>query len=44
MSKTKLLLDVASNLKSLADSVQAVAEAMTADEPAQLEKSVSSAM
>lgn len=38
MSKIKLLLDVVSNLKSLADSVQAMAEAMTADEPAQPEK------
>jgi hypothetical protein len=33
MSKTKLLLDVAANLKNLADSVWAVAQAMTDGEP-----------
>jgi len=44
MSKTKLLLDVVWDLRSFADSVQAMAEATAADEPAQPEKSVSSAM
>lgn len=34
MSKIKLLLDVVGNLRSLADSVQAVAEAMADNEPA----------
>lgn len=34
MSKIKLLLDVVGNLRSLADSVQAVAEAMAGNEPA----------
>lgn len=33
MSKVKLLLDVVSDLRSLADSVQAVAEAMAGNEP-----------
>ena len=33
MSKTKLLLDVAANLSSLADSIWAVAEAMAGNEP-----------
>lgn len=33
MSKIKLLLDVVSDLRSLADSLQAVAGAMTQDEP-----------
>lgn len=32
MSKTKLLLDVVNDLRSLADSVQAVADAMTQNE------------
>lgn len=32
MSKTKMLLDVVSNLRSLADSVQAVADAMLQNE------------
>lgn len=32
MSKTKLLLDVANDLRSLADSIQAVADAMTQNE------------
>lgn len=35
MSKTKLLHDVVSNLRSLADSVQAVADAMAGSEPAE---------
>lgn len=35
LNKTKLLLDVVSNLRSLADSVQAVAEAMAGNEPAE---------
>jgi len=34
LSKIKLLHDVVSNLRSLADSVQAVADAMAANEPA----------
>lgn len=38
MSKIKLLLDVVSDLHSLADSLQAVAEAMTQDEPEQPKK------
>lgn len=38
MSKIKLLLDVVSDLHSLADSLQAVAEAMTQDEPEQSKK------
>ncbi len=33
MSKIKLLLDVVSDLRSLADSLQAVADAMTQSEP-----------
>lgn len=33
MSKVKLLLDVVSDLRSLADSLQAVADAMTQSEP-----------
>ena len=33
LSKTKLLLDVAANLSSLADSIWAVAEAMAGNEP-----------
>ncbi|MDO4306942.1 MAG: rRNA biogenesis protein rrp5 [Eubacteriales bacterium] len=36
MSKIKLLLDVVSDLRSLADSLQAVADAMTQDEPAEV--------
>lgn len=35
MSKIKLLLDVVSDLRSLADSLQAVADAMTQDELAE---------
>lgn len=35
MRKTKLLLDVADGLRSLADSVRAVAEAMAGNEPAE---------
>ncbi len=35
MSKIKLLLDVVSDLRSLADSVQAVTEAMAGNEPAE---------
>lgn len=38
MSRIKLFLDVVSDLRSLADSLQAVAEAMTQDEPKQQEK------
>lgn len=38
MSRIKLFLDVVSDLRSLADSLQAVAEAMTQDEPEQQEK------
>lgn len=34
MSKTKLLLDVVSDLRSLAGSIQAVAESMVDNEPA----------
>jgi len=34
MSKIKLLLDVVDNLRSLADSIQAAAEAMAGNEPA----------
>lgn len=36
MSKIKLLLDVVSDLRSLADSLQAVADAMKQDEPAEV--------
>ena len=36
MSKTKLLLDVAANLKNLADSILAVAEAVADGEPSGL--------
>ena len=36
MSKIKLLLDVVSDLRSLADSLQAVADAMTQNEPAEV--------
>jgi hypothetical protein len=35
LSKIKLLLDVVGDLRSLADSVQAVAEAMAGNEPAE---------
>ncbi|WP_418790938.1 rRNA biogenesis protein rrp5 [Phosphitispora sp. TUW77] len=35
MSKTKLLLDVVSDLRLLADSVQAIAEAVALNEPAE---------
>ncbi len=35
VSKTKLLLDVVDNLRSLAESIQAVAEAMAGNEPSQ---------
>jgi hypothetical protein len=36
MSKIKLLLDVVSDLRSLADSLQTVADAMTQNEPAEV--------
>lgn len=36
MSKIKLLLDVVSDLRSLADSLQTVADAMTQKEPAEV--------
>ena len=36
MSKIKLLLNVVSDLRSLADSVQAVAEALATNEPAEI--------
>lgn len=39
MSKIKLLLDVVSDLRSLADSVQAVAEAIMENEPAETHQS-----
>jgi len=39
MSKTKLLLDVVSDLRSLADSIQAVAEAATTNDPAETHQS-----
>ena len=39
MSKIKLLLDVVSDLRSLADSVQAVAEAIMENEPAETQQS-----
>ena len=35
MSKIKLLLDVVDNMRSLADSIQAAAESMAGNEPAQ---------
>jgi hypothetical protein len=35
MSKTKLLLDVVSDLRSLADSIQALAQAIAVGEPSQ---------
>ena len=35
MSKIKLLLDVVDNIRSLADSLQAIAEAMSGNEPAE---------
>lgn len=35
MSRIKLLLDVVSDLRSLADNLQAVADAMTQDEPSE---------
>lgn len=35
MSKTKMLLDVVDNMRNLADSIQAVAESMAENEPAQ---------
>ncbi|XJZ27677.1 rRNA biogenesis protein rrp5 [Bacillota bacterium Lsc_1132] len=38
MSKIKLLLDVVSDLRSLADSVQAVADAIAKNEPADIPK------
>jgi hypothetical protein len=40
MSKIKLLLDVVSDLRSLAESVQAIAEAMEGNEPAVAASSV----
>ncbi len=39
MSKIKLLLDVVTDLRSLADSVQAVAEAIMENEPAETQQS-----
>ena len=39
LSKIKLLHDVVSNLRSLADSVQAVADAMAANEPTEAAQS-----
>lgn len=39
MSKTKLLLELVGNLRSLADSIQAVAETIAGNEPAQAEQS-----
>lgn len=39
MSKIKLLLDVIADLRSLADSVQAVADAMAGNEPAEAAQS-----
>jgi hypothetical protein len=38
MSKIKLLLDVVSDLRSLADSVQAVAEVMASNKPDEMPK------
>jgi len=38
MSKVKLLLDVVSDLRSLADSVQAVADAIGSNEPKEVTK------
>lgn len=35
MSKTKMLLDVVDNMRTLADSIQAVAKSMAENEPAQ---------
>lgn len=35
MSRIKLLLDVVNNMRSLADSIQAVCDAMASDEPAE---------
>lgn len=35
MSRIKLLLDVVNDMRSLADSIQAVCDAMTSDEPAE---------
>lgn len=42
MSRMKLFLDVVSDLRSLADSLQAVADAMTQDEPEQTGKEAKS--
>jgi uncharacterized membrane protein len=39
VSKIRLLLDVVGDLRSLADSLQAVAEAMTGNEPAEADQS-----
>ncbi|NFL76213.1 rRNA biogenesis protein rrp5 [Clostridium sporogenes] len=38
MSKIKLLLDVVSDMRSLADSIQAVAEVMAGNEPVETEE------
>ena len=38
MSKIKLLLDVVSDIRSLADSIQAVADVMASNEPAETEE------
>ncbi len=38
MSKVKLLLNVVSDMRSLADSIQAVADAMAGNEPVEIEE------
>lgn len=38
MSKIKLLLDVVSDMRSLADSIQAVADAMAGNEPVEVKE------
>ncbi len=43
MSKIKLLLDVVGDLRSLADSLQAVAESMAGNEPAEVAQAEKSA-
>lgn len=42
MCKIKLLLDVVSDMRSLADSIQAVAEVMAGNEPVETEKPTTS--
>lgn len=42
MSKVKLLLDVVSDMRSLADSIQAVAEVMVGNEPVETVKPTTS--